>query len=237
VRPENERVELRHLVAPALVFATLCAGCARELPTFVVEAFREASKTCAEAGGRLMPAERIALRAIDVNDDGTQELTFALDRNVTCEGAWSVFSCGSLGCPTTLYERHDGAWRAIASIDTAEAESIERGSVERGGYRDLIVPRGTAEHAFYEWQGAQYELVYLRVRGIRVEFAKSEHGLRNLARGTDLLATPSRVGDVLGHYEAGTEVALVGTAEGDYLYVSPCNACESGFVPASALTP
>jgi hypothetical protein len=41
---------------------------------------------------------------------------------------------------------------------------------------------------------------------------------------------------VIKHYDANTEVAIVGTAEqADYYYVSPCNACESGFVPKSAI--
>ena len=35
----------------------------------------------------------------------------------------------------------------------------------------------------------------------------------------------------------GTEVAVIGSAEGgDYYYVSPCNACASGFVPRAAIS-
>jgi len=42
---------------------------------------------------------------------------------------------------------------------------------------------------------------------------------------------------VINRYDAGTEVAIVGTAYGaGYYYVSPCNACESGLVPKSAVS-
>jgi hypothetical protein len=50
----------------------------------------------------------------------------------------------------------------------------------------------------------------------------------------DVLAEPKSGAASVGHYDAGTEVAIVGTA-GDWYYVSPCNACESGFVLKSSL--
>ena len=51
-----------------------------------------------------------------------------------------------------------------------------------------------------------------------------------------LRAEPDSAAAGVGRYEAGTLVAVIGTVEGgDYYYVSPCNACESGFAPRSAL--
>ena len=59
--------------------------------------------------------------------------------------------------------------------------------------------------------------------------------IRSLA-ATTVLAAPSAGARDVGQYDAGIEVAIIGTAErADYYYVSPCNACESGFVPKSAV--
>jgi hypothetical protein len=51
-----------------------------------------------------------------------------------------------------------------------------------------------------------------------------------------LRTEPSARSAELGSYEAGTEIAILGTAAGgDYFYVSPCNACGNGFAPRAAL--
>lgn len=55
-----------------------------------------------------------------------------------------------------------------------------------------------------------------------------------LATTTDrveVLAEPKPGSKVLGEYDKGAIMAVIGEAQGTgYLYVSPCNACESGFV-------
>ena len=59
---------------------------------------------------------------------------------------------------------------------------------------------------------------------------------RSFAAATTLRATPRASGEDVGHYEAGTDVAIIGTVEdGDWYYVSPCNACKRGFVLKSAV--
>jgi len=135
------------------------------------------------------------------------------------------------------------AWRPIAAIraDTpASIEVLERTS--NGAYRDLRVscagPEPCEVHAYYTWAGAVYEPSHVVVRGFRVNVAGSVHGLHALLRDTDLLAEPDAGGRVIARHPAGTEVAIAGTADGaDYYYVSPCNACESGFVPRAAVAP
>jgi hypothetical protein len=53
---------------------------------------------------------------------------------------------------------------------------------------------------------------------------------------TVVRAAPEAGALEVGRYDAGTELAIIGTLEGgDYYYVSPCNACESGFVPKAAV--
>jgi hypothetical protein len=94
-----------------------------------------------------------------------------------------------------------------------------------------------AERSFYEWTGTAYDSTRLEVGGAGVDVAGSIHGLYPLAAATTLRALPAANAAEVGRYDAGTEVAIVGTAEGaDYYYVSPCNACESGFAPRSAVT-
>lgn len=74
------------------------------------------------------------------------------------------------------------------------------------------------------------------VRGFRVDLTDSVHGLHVLADETALLATPEPHGAEITRYGPGTEVAIIGTARGrDHYYVSPCNACEKGFVVKSAV--
>jgi hypothetical protein len=47
----------------------------------------------------------------------------------------------------------------------------------------------------------------------------------------EVLAAPKAGSKVLGEYDKGAMMAVIGEATGTgYLYVSPCNACESGFV-------
>ena len=59
--------------------------------------------------------------------------------------------------------------------------------------------------------------------------------MRTLVATTEVKATPTAQGESVGHYEAGRDVAVIGKAAGGFYYVSPCNACPSGFVPASAV--
>jgi hypothetical protein len=74
------------------------------------------------------------------------------------------------------------------------------------------------------------------VRGFWVDVSDVVHGLRTLAREAAVLATPVPHGEVLNRYLAGTEFAIIGRARGaPYYYVSPCNACESGFIAEAAL--
>ena len=76
------------------------------------------------------------------------------------------------------------------------------------------------------------------MRGFRVEVADSIHGLYGLTGDIVLRATPAASGVEIGRYGSDTIVAIVGTAEdGDWYYVSPCNACESGFMARAGIRP
>ncbi len=76
------------------------------------------------------------------------------------------------------------------------------------------------------------------MRGFRVEVADSIHGLYGLTGDTVLLATPVADGEEIGRYGPDTVVAVIGTAEdGGWYYVSPCNACDSGFIARAGIRP
>lgn len=75
----------------------------------------------------------------------------------------------------------------------------------------------------------------LDVRGFDVDVNGPVHGLANIPAATAVLATPKPDGEVLDRYAEGAEVVVIGQA-GDYYYVSPCNACKSGFVLKSVLS-
>jgi hypothetical protein len=225
---------------------SIATGTARDevqCPAFLIEPLKQARQTCADAGGKLVAAATPDVWTIDVNGDGVPEYVFEYDGNVSCEGAWSVFDCGSLGCAKGLYQKHDGAWQAVAEIWADAPEAIEvQGTPADAGNRDLRVGCTGAdpctEYWYFQWNGRQYERTYLEARGHRVEFEKSIHGLYGLVGETDVLAAPSADSAPIGHYGSDTEVEIVGTASGaDYYYVSPCNACDSGFVPKAAVRP
>jgi hypothetical protein len=237
-------------VAPAISIArcldTITTGAAADAtrcPGFLIDPLKQARQTCGDAGGKLVAAAAPDVWSIDVNGDGAPEYVFEYAGNVSCDGAWSIFDCGSLGCAKGLYQKRDGAWQAIAEIYAIAPEAIEVLDTPAGsGNRDLRVGcTGTDtcnEYWFYQWAGKRYERTYLEARGHRVDFENSIHGLYGLVGEIDVLAAPSADGAAIGHYSADTEVEIVGTAAGaDFYYVSPCNACDSGFVPKSAVRP
>ena len=80
-----------------------------------------------------------------------------------------------------------------------------------------------------------YEATRIDVRGTRVDVAGSIRGLYELSAATTLELS-LRHEQPRWALRSGTEVAILGTAAGgDYFYVSPCNACDSGFAPRAAL--
>lgn len=66
------------------------------------------------------------------------------------------------------------------------------------------------------------------------DYKIDERGAGELATTTDklqVLAAPRKGSKVLDEYDKGAMMAVLGEATGTgYLYVSPCNACENGFV-------
>lgn len=228
-------------LSPASCVAAIGAGTepdAARCPAYLANLVADARAMCSEAGGKLEGAEEAEVWQLDVDDDGHSEVALEPNGNVTCVDAYSLFECGSLGCPKTLYAERNGAWQPIGALFAVEPEAVEITEQRIEGHRTLRVCRDgppCVELWYYEWRGKEYARTRLDVRGFPVEFANTTHGLRPLLEATDLKATPATQGESVGRYEAGTEVAIVGTAAGGFYYVSPCNACMPGFVPATAV--
>lgn len=223
---------------------------AQQCPGFLIEALATTSEICREVGGVLEALQQADIWALDTDRDGAPEFAMEYSGVVACNGAWSVFSCGSLGCPKAMYRNEGGVWRMIGALHAGDAASVELLFRPDRAQADLRISRAVAtpdfEHWYYEWQDQDpaqddtglgyYEPVFFEVRGFRVEFADSIHGLYALIGDTDVLAAPVVTAVPVGRYAAATDVAVVGTsADGAYFYVSPCNACESGFVARSAI--
>ncbi|HZF16823.1 MAG TPA: hypothetical protein VE046_12860 [Steroidobacteraceae bacterium] len=240
--PPAAKAELAGNIGIAHCLDVLTRGIARKpavCPGFLMAPLKYALAACHDAGGKLVPLAPANIWTLDLNGDHKKEYGLEYEGNVSCDGAPSVFSCGSLGCPVTLYENFQGGWRAIGQVSSGGIHAIELlTSRAPGGYRDLRVGCGTgdtcAEFAYLHWTGATYEAQWLEVRGFKVTFSDAASGLYALAGETAVLATPSPDATVLAHYGPDTEVALIGAA-GAYYYVSPCNACESGFVPKATV--
>ena len=229
-------------VSPAHCVASLAGRTAADplrCPGALRAALVLAETICREAGGKLAGADQGLVFAMDVNDDGRDELAFDLEGNASCEDAWSVFSCGSLGCPKALYELRDGEWAVIGQLSATVPEEVTLAPrAARDGYRTLEVcaPQDCTERWIYERLGTAYDAPRVEVRGARVDVAGSIHGLYSLVAATTVSAAPAAGAPEVGRYDMGTDVAILGTLEGgEYYYVSPCNACESGFVPKAAV--
>ena len=228
-------------LSPASCVAALAGGTQPDTarcPAFLRSAVAEARAMCTEAGGKLEGAEQAEVWQLDVDDDGRNEVAFEPNGNVTCVDAYSLFECGSLGCPKTLYAQRDGEWQPIAALYAYGPEGVDITDQRVGGHRTLrACTEGPpcVEFWYHEWRGETYDQTRAEVRGFAVELAKDVQGLRALVAATDVKATPTAQSESVGHYGAGMDMAVIGKAAGGFYYVSPCNACPSGFVPASAV--
>lgn len=212
-------------IGPCLAGQTV--GC----PDFLAAVIQNAIETCQGAGGSLRVGPGDGVWPVDINRDEKAEYLVDISMAAVCEGAPGIFSCGSLGCPKTLYEHAGDAWRIAGYLFLQSADQL------------VILPSGDlridnndgAVQDFYQRTGAQYQLSYLRVQGYRVEVLASPHGLRSLTAATNVYAEPRKSGRVLQRYDAGTEVAVIGMTDNGFYYVSPCNACARGFVLQSGV--
>lgn len=241
-RAEPMRASRTDSVDLAHCFSAATTGAPANLtrcPPPVAAAIAEAAPLCRDFGGVLVPHEEAEVWALDADGNGSAELAFEINGLVTCENAWSAFSCGSRDCPKTLYEARGGGWREIATLYAGAPERLEVLVEAVGGYRTLRVCADAPacdEQWYYEWQGAEYDRTFIDVRGHRVDFAGSVHGFATFLGDTAVLAEPLPGAAVLDRYGAGVDAVIVGTAEdADYYYVSPCNACGNGFVEKAAV--
>ncbi len=208
-------------------------------PDFIKAAAVGAAGQCTEFGGALRPSTASTIKSLDVDGDGAAEYLFDFSENFYCDTAISLFSCGSLGCPTILYRQQGGAWAPIGTLTAADAPGLEVLPAPAGtGFATLrggcAGQRPCDELTTYGWDGSGYSVSLLEVRGHVVELAPD--GLWILTADTTVRATPTTDAALLDRYTAGTEFIFIGTVRGtDYVYVSPCNACQRGFVPAGVL--
>lgn len=208
-----------------------------DCPAWIGPAVASAAAQCREAGGKPAAGPGVAW-SIDAQGDGKPEYYYEIGLNVTCEGAWSIFSCGSLGCPLELVAERDGAWSGIGGLyapDPARVAVLPGPGPWRELEAGCLDGERCEESARYRWNGQAYEPVERHVRGVRVDVSGSAvHGLFPLVADTTVRALPSPDAESVGEYEAGREMAIVGQVD-DWYYVSPCNACDSGFVAKSAV--
>lgn len=210
-------------------------------PGFVLAALADARDQCAGVGGDLQPSGPPTAWSLDANRDGSPEFLYDLTQNFHCDGAPSVFSCGSLGCPTVLHGRQGDAWVVLGYINAGDAAAIEiLDTAGTSGYASLRGGcdgrRPCPELTHYTWTGAAYERTLIEVGTTQVDVTPG--GLQSLVVESAVLAAPGSDAQAIASYPAGTDVAVIGKArESTYYYVSPCNACERGFLPASAFTP
>ncbi len=115
-----------------------------------------------------------SLQSLDVNGDGQAELLYDFTDNYGCNGAPSVFSCGSLGCPDLLAEQRGGVWRTIGFLDASDAVAAEALSPEAGSAYGMIRggcvgDRPCDELTYYRWDGNTYSATMIEVAGHRVD--------------------------------------------------------------------
>ncbi len=208
-------------------------------PTYILQSLDYMIQECGRVGGALEPLPESAAWSLDVDGDGDAEVMLDLTQNFNCQGAPSVFSCGSLGCPYFLYIQDGDDWNELGAINADDAPGIEVLSSKakdipatlRGG---CTGQRPCSEFTFYTWNGKAYERSLIEYRGQKVDVAPG--GLWTLTRDAAVLDAPAKGAAVLDEYPTGTTVVVIGTARtGHYKFVSPCNACRRGFVDAEVL--
>ena len=148
-------------ISPAHCVATLERGVPPDplrCPSALREAAIEAKAMCRQAGGTLAGVAEGNVWGIDVNGDGRSELAFSLTDNVSCTGAPTLFSCGSLRCPKDLYELRDGSWKIVGSFSADTPEQVTLGPATADGHHSLVVcsQDRCTEQVTYEWVGGGY---------------------------------------------------------------------------------
>jgi len=207
-------------------------------PTYILQSLDYMIQECSRVGGELKPLPESAAWSLDVDSDGKPEILLDLTQNFTCQGAPSVFSCGSLGCPYFLYTLRGDAWDELGAINADDAPGID---VLRGKPGEPATLRGgctgqrpCSELTHYTWNGNAYDRSLIEYRGNTVDVAPG--GLWTLTRDAPVLVAPAPDAAVIDEYPEGTTVVVIGAARsGHYKFVSPCNACRRGFVDAEAL--
>ncbi len=207
-------------------------------PTYVLQSLDFMSGECSRVGGILQAMPEASIWSLDVDADSRAEVLIDLTQNFTCYGAPSVFSCGSLGCPYFLYAQRGDAWVELGAVNADDAPGIEVLGATAGTPATLrggcVGERPCSELTYYVWKGNAYERSWIEYRGQIVDVVPS--GLWTLTRAAPVLTAPSKDGQVIDEYPAGTAVVVIGAArEAAYKYVSPCNACRRGFVEAAVL--
>jgi hypothetical protein len=208
-------------------------------PTYILQSLDYMIQECSRVGGELKPMPESAAWSLDVDSDGDSEVMLDLTQNFDCQGAPSVFSCGSLGCPYFVYIRDGDDWNELGAINADDAPGIE---VLHSQAKDIPATlrggctgqRPCSEFTFYTWNGRAYDRSLIEFRGHKVDVASG--GLWTLTRDAAVLDAPAKDAAVVDEYPTGTTVVVIGTARsGHYKFVSPCNACRRGFVDAEVL--
>lgn len=205
-------------------------------PAFIADQ-READTLCRDMQGVLQAAEKSAVFALDIDGDGVDEYLFEFNENFYCPNAAALFSCGDSACPWTLYRetvagsRADG-WQPLGTFPAgAQFAAIARAGDD--AHPDLRIScRGetVCEPGLYRWSGSQYEEVERNVHGFAVQRWPAAR-LVTPAHGVAVLAAPKVGGRVIGEYDGAAIFAVFGEVSGTgFVAVSPCNACENGFV-------
>lgn len=207
-------------------------------PTYVLQSLDYMIGECSRVGGALQPMAEASVWSLDVDADSRAEVLIDLTQNFTCYGAPSVFSCGSLGCPFFLYSQRGDAWVELGAVNADDAPGIEVLAAPAGTPATLrggcAGERPCSELTHYAWKGNAYQRSWIEYRGHIVDVVPG--ALWTLTRDAPVLTAPSKDGQAIDEYPAGTTVVVIGTArDGPYKYVSPCNACRRGFVDAAVL--
>ena len=208
-------------------------------PSFILLSLDYMIQECTSAGGTLQPVPEAQAWLLDVESDGRNEMLVDLTGNYVCQGAPSVSSCGSLGCPYFLYAPRGEGWAEIAAIAAEDAPKIEVLAGSAGGPATLrggcVGERPCEELTHYQWNGAIYERAWIEFRGTPVDVVPG--GLWILNKDAPVVSAPKKGATVIDEYPAETAMVVLGNARGQpYQYVSPCNACRKGFVETALLT-
>ena len=176
-------------------------------PSFALLSLDYMSSQCSASGGTLKAHVPSAAWSLDVDGDASAEVLVDLIANFDCDGAPGVFRLRQHGLPVPALQearRHLGRdWRDQRGLCPGHPGAARRGRQVRGAAGGCLGLEPCSEFVHYEWNGTAYARTWIDFKNHPVDVAPG--GLMTLTADSAVIDAPSKRGQVLEEYPAGSD--------------------------------